>query len=54
MPSVTDIRPPVSNRLRELFFSFLLWRERHIKEKTFVLVLAFFVGILSGVAAIVL
>ncbi len=33
---------------------FLLWRERHIKEKNFVLILAFFVGIFSGCAAIVL
>lgn len=34
--------------------SFLLWRERHIKEKNFVLVLALLVGIFSGCAAIVL
>lgn len=33
---------------------FLLWRERHIKEKNFVLVLALLVGIFSGCAAIVL
>lgn len=33
---------------------FLLWRDRHIKERNFVLVLAFFVGIFSGLAAIVL
>ncbi len=32
--------------------TFLLWRERHIKEKNFVLILAFFVGIFSGCAAI--
>ncbi|MCH5221678.1 MAG: chloride channel protein [Muribaculaceae bacterium] len=44
----------IAHRIRELFFSFLLWRERHIKEKNFVLLLAFFVGILSGVSAIVL
>lgn len=31
-----------------------MWRERHIKEKNFVLILAFFVGIFSGCAAIVL
>ncbi|MDE6197683.1 MAG: chloride channel protein [Muribaculaceae bacterium] len=41
-------------RLREMFFSFLLWREKHIKEKNFVLVLALLVGVCSGVAAIVL
>ena len=33
---------------------FLLWRERHIKEKNFVIVLALLVGIFSGCAAIVL
>ncbi len=40
--------------MRELFFSFLLWREKHIKEKDFVLVLALLVGIFSGFAAMVL
>ncbi len=40
--------------MRDAFFSFLLWREKHIKEKNFVLLLAFFVGIFSGLAAIVL
>jgi len=40
--------------IRELFMKFLLWRDRHIKERNFVLVLAFFVGIFSGLAAIVL
>lgn len=39
---------------RDAFMSFLLWRERHIKEKNFVLVLALLVGIFSGCAAIVL
>lgn len=27
--------------VREVFLNFLVWRERHIKEKNFVLVLAF-------------
>lgn len=40
--------------IKELFMKFLLWRDRHIKERNFVLVLAFFVGIFSGLAAIVL
>lgn len=39
---------------RDFFFRFLQWREGHIKEKNFVLLLAFFVGIFSGLAAIVL
>ena len=46
--------PPALRRLRDAFFSFLLWREKHIKEKNFVLLLAFLVGIFSGLAAIVL
>lgn len=33
---------------------FLIWRERHIKEKTFVMILAFVVGLLCGFAALVL
>ena len=43
-----------NNRIKDWFMKFLLWRDRHIKEKNFVLVLAFFVGIFSGLAAIVL
>ncbi|MDE6316822.1 MAG: chloride channel protein [Muribaculaceae bacterium] len=34
--------------------SFLIWRERHIKEKTFVMMLAFVVGLLCGFAALLL
>lgn len=44
----------VRHNIHELFIKFLLWRERHVKEKTFVLVLAFFVGIFCGCAALVL
>ncbi|MDE5750450.1 MAG: chloride channel protein, partial [Duncaniella sp.] len=36
------------------FFALLAWRERHIKEKTFVIILALIVGILGGAAALVL
>lgn len=36
------------------FMKLLLWRERHIKEKTFVIILALAVGILGGLAALVL
>ena len=43
-----------NNGIKDWFRKFLLWRDRHIKEKNFVLVLAFFVGIFSGLAAIVL
>ncbi|MBO5455560.1 MAG: chloride channel protein [Muribaculaceae bacterium] len=34
--------------------SLLVWREHHVKEKTFVIVLALLVGVLGGVAALVL
>lgn len=43
-----------SNKLKDVFFRFLIWREKHIKEKNFVLFLALLVGILSGIAALVL
>lgn len=36
------------------FMRLLVWRERHIKEKTFVSILALIVGILGGLAALVL
>lgn len=41
-------------RLHNALMSFVTWRERHIKEKNFVLLLAFFVGIFCGLAALVL
>ncbi|WP_106830822.1 chloride channel protein [Parabacteroides pacaensis] len=37
-----------------LFVKFLLWRERHIKEKHFILIISFVVGILTAISAIVL
>lgn len=52
--STTVQATTLRSRLREGFFNFLQWREKHIKERTFVLVLALFVGILSGLAAVVL
>lgn len=45
---------PAQNRLRETFLRFLVWRERHIKEKNFVLVLALIVGLFAGIAALIL
>ena len=36
------------------FMKLLMWRERHIKEKTFVSILALAVGVLGGLAALVL
>jgi len=40
--------------LREMFMKFLLWRERHVKEKNFVIFLSLVVGVLCGFAALVL
>lgn len=36
------------------FYNFLLWREKHIKEKHFILILSFIVGLLTAAAAILL
>ena len=37
-----------------LFYRFLLWRSKHIKERNFILILSFFVGIGTAIAAILL
>lgn len=34
--------------------AFLMWRQRHVKEKTFVVIVALVVGLLSGLAALLL
>ena len=43
-----------STRMQDLWLRFLLWRERHIKEKTFVIVLALLTGIFGGFMALLL
>jgi len=40
--------------LRDMGFRFMLWRECHISEKTFVIILALAVGVLCGFAALLL
>lgn len=40
--------------MKELFYTILLWREKNIKEKHFILFISFLVGICTAVAAIVL
>ena len=37
-----------------LFYRILLWREKRIKEKNFILIISFIVGICTAVSAIVL
>lgn len=39
---------------KDLFYKLLLWREKNIKEKTFILIISFFVGICTAIAAILL
>lgn len=39
------------NWVTDLWLRFVIWREHHIKEKNFVLILALIVGIICGVAA---
>lgn len=43
-----------SRLLHKRMMQFLVWRERHIKEKSFVMVLAFAIGLLGGFAALLL
>jgi CIC family chloride channel protein len=39
------------NRFTEMWLRFVIWREHHIKEKSFLIILSIFVGILGGLAA---
>ncbi|MDE7407653.1 MAG: chloride channel protein, partial [Muribaculaceae bacterium] len=50
----TATHTSVSQRISSLFMQLVHWRERHIKEKTFIMILAFAVGICCGVAALIL
>ncbi|MDR1601004.1 MAG: chloride channel protein [Tannerella sp.] len=45
---------PNETENRGLFYRFLLWREKHVREKTFVLVVSFLIGIGTAAAAIFL
>lgn len=38
----------------DMIFNFMRWRERHVSEKTFVMILALIVGLLCGLAAMLL
>ena len=38
----------------QLFYRFLLWRDKHIQEKHFILIVSFLVGICTAAAAIIL
>lgn len=43
-----------SERFRQWWMSILIWRERHIKERTFVILLSLAVGVFAGLAAMAL
>lgn len=43
-----------SGRLHSLWLSLVMWRERHIKEKNFLIILALAVGLICGFAALLL
>ena len=45
---------PKNKGVHDIFLRFLLWREKHVKERDFILFVAFLVGICGGVAAILL
>lgn len=38
--------------IKDWFFQFLRWREKHVKEKTFIMFVALLVGVFGGLAAI--
>ena len=44
----------IKNHANAILLRVLQWREDHIKEKQFLLILAFVIGILSGFAALLL
>ena len=44
----------ITDYISTKFMSLVMWREQHITERTFVLFLAFIVGILCGSAALLL
>ena len=54
MSQTTSAEQRHMSRVQEAFFKFLMWRERHVKERTFILFVAFLVGIFGGLAALLL
>ncbi|MEE0974226.1 MAG: chloride channel protein [Muribaculaceae bacterium] len=44
----------LKQKASDLFMRFVLWRQQHIKEKTFVMIMALFVGLFAGFAALLL
>jgi len=48
------LSPAANRRMQSIWFAVLKWREKHIKEKTLVIILSLAVGILAGLAAMAL
>ncbi len=44
----------LGHRLHHMWLGLLLWREKHVRERTFVIVLSLLVGLFSGFAALLL
>jgi len=44
----------IADAWREGFLELVLWREKHIKERSFLIVLSIIVGVLGGIAALIL
>lgn len=51
---MTTFIKKIGDGFQRAFMSLLVWREHHVKEKTFVIVLALIVGVLGGIAALIL
>lgn len=49
-----NVSENISKRFYDTYMSFLQWREAHIKERTFVIILALVVGLICGFAAMIL
>ena len=54
MATIIDSVNRTMSCLDRWFQTLLRWRERHIKEKTFVIILALMVGVVAGTAALIL
>lgn len=53
--SITDqAKSPASRRYHDYILAMLIWREKHLPEKTFVIILALIVGVICGFAALLL
>lgn len=52
--SSIDTKNKVSRTLHNWLMAIVLWRENHIQEKSFVIVLSLIVGVLGGFAALLL